>query len=182
MQKIYFVRHGESQANLLELFAGQTETPLTAQGKHQAFSAARSLKKDGIKIDKIISSTLSRARESAIIIAEEIGYPVEDIICSFLFLERDYGILENSPRSDFFSSYTYQDLDNVPGAETTEQLHHRATKALEFLKSLDEQNILIVGHSGFYKALLGVVQINPLTKEYTSPFGIIENGKVYELV
>jgi broad specificity phosphatase PhoE len=182
MQKIYFVRHGESQANLLKLFAGQTETPLTSEGKHQAYSAGRSIKKGAIKIDKIVSSTLTRARDSAEIIAEEIGYPIEEIISSFLFLERDYGILENSPRSEFFSSHSYEDLDNVPGVETIEQLHKRAKKAYKFLKSLEEDNILIVGHSGFFKSLVGVIEGNLLSKEYVSPFGSVINGQVYELL
>lgn len=182
MQKIYFVRHGESQANLLKLFAGQTETPLTAEGINQAYSAARIIKKEALKIDKIVSSTLTRARESAKIIAGGIGYPVEEIISSFLFLERDYGILENSSRSEFFAAYSYQDLDNVPGVETIEQLHHRAAKAYEFLKSFGEDNILIVGHSGFFKALIGVIEGNQLAKEYVSPFGSVVNGKIYELL
>jgi len=58
---IYFVRHGESEANLKGVFAGQQENSiLSEKGKIQAKETANKIKLEGIKIDLIISSPLKR--------------------------------------------------------------------------------------------------------------------------
>ena len=181
MKNLYFVRHGECELNLLKVFAGQSESPLTDLGKRQAGLAAEDILTKQLKIDKIVSSTLWRANETAVIISRAIGYPETDIQTSNLFMERNFGMLEGSPRSDFFDAYSYQDIDNSPRAETIEQLHNRATKAFELIKALPEDNILVVSHSAFFRAFKRAVDGNPFSHEYTSPFLNIKNGKVYTI-
>ncbi len=61
--RLIFVRHGFSQSNKDGLFTGQADIPLTELGVRQAECAAEYLK--NTKIDKIYSSTLSRAEETA---------------------------------------------------------------------------------------------------------------------
>jgi broad specificity phosphatase PhoE len=52
--KIYFLRHGESEANVKGTFAGQREnSSLTEKGKAQAKDAALDLIKKKIKPQKI---------------------------------------------------------------------------------------------------------------------------------
>ena len=182
MNKIYFVRHGECEFNLLKLFAGQTECPLTELGRGQAVLAAKDILNQQLKIDKIVSSTLWRASESAVIIAESINYPIDQIVTNNLFMERDFGILEGTKRSDFFDTYSYQDIDNAPEAETLDQLRQRAIKAYDYLKTLPEDNILVISHSAFFRAFMRAISSVSLNKEYTNPFTSIKNGKVYELL
>ena len=71
----YLVRHGESEANAARRFAGQSDSPLTARGRRQAKTVAKELAK--VKFDKVVSSDLSRTRDTAEIIARAQGVPVE---------------------------------------------------------------------------------------------------------
>ena len=57
--KVFFVRHGESEANRDKRFAGQTDVPLTESGRTQA-EMIRPILAD-IPFDKVYSSDLSRA-------------------------------------------------------------------------------------------------------------------------
>lgn len=181
MKSLYFVRHGECELNLQKVFAGRSDSPLTDLGRHQAMLAAQDITDQGYKIDKIVSSTLWRANETAVIIAREIGYLEQDIVTSDLLMERNFGMLEGTPRTEFFSTHSYQDIDFAPRAETIEQLHERASKALEFVQTFPEDNILVVSHSGFFRAFRRAIDGDPFSHEYTSPFTTIKNGKVYEL-
>ena len=63
MNTIILVRHGESESNTDKRFTGQLDSPLTATGKEQARLTAKYL--DKYKIDKVYSSHLIRARETA---------------------------------------------------------------------------------------------------------------------
>ena len=181
MKNIYFVRHGECELNLLKVFAGRSDSPLTILGREQARAAAKDLLDKKLIIDKIVSSTLWRANETARIIANDIGYPDTKILTSDLFVERSFGTLEGSPRSEFFDAYSYEDIDYAPRAETIAQLHDRAEQAYEFIQNLPEKNILIVSHSAFYRAFKRAVDGNPFSHEYTSPFLTIENGQIYHI-
>lgn len=72
---LYLVRHGESVSNFKNIFIGRSVDPeLTEKGIDQARSLAKSLKHK--KISAIFSSTLLRARQTAQIVADEIGLQV----------------------------------------------------------------------------------------------------------
>lgn len=147
MKKLYFARHGESQANKDLVFAGTWDIPLTRLGRNQA-------KKEGeqarsLNIDCIVSSPLVRAFETAQIIADSIGYPRDKIVRSDLLQERNYGELQQKP-------YTVLDelvFEEVPGLETNSQLLTRGDKAVQFINQLPYDTILIVGHGTFGRVL-----------------------------
>jgi uncharacterized phosphatase len=145
MKKLYFIRHGLSEMNKQGLFAGRADTPLTDEGRAQAKAAGAKAK--DLKIDLIISSPLSRARETAEIISREIGYPVDRIKFSDLLIERHWGDLEGTPH------IVVHDLDEVPNAETSKDLLSRGESALRYLESLEANNILVVSHGTFGRAL-----------------------------
>ena len=63
MTKMIFVRHGQSEANLLTIFAGHTDIPLTDLGRHQAENTAQFLK--DYSIDAVYASDLLRAMQTA---------------------------------------------------------------------------------------------------------------------
>lgn len=180
-QSIYFVRHGESEFNRDKLFAGRSESPLTDLGRQQAEAAAANMVEQQIEPEAIVSSPLSRAYETAQIIAKRLNYPETRIISEPLFAERSFGVLEGTSRDEFFNAYSYQDIDNAPNAETLERLQERATKAVTYLKTLPAQHLLVVSHSGFYRAFYRALQQDAFIQEYTTPFGSIKNGKVYQL-
>ncbi len=72
---LYFVRHGESKANAARRFGGQTDSPLTARGRGQSEAVADALSK--VRFDRVVSSDLSRARDTAAAIAARHGLEVE---------------------------------------------------------------------------------------------------------
>ena len=67
MTRIYFIRHGESESNLITQFAGSLDMPLTDKGREQALlTAARLLE---VRFAAVYASDLSRAYETGRAIA-----------------------------------------------------------------------------------------------------------------
>lgn len=75
MTRLIVVRHGESEANKSDRFAGSWDVKLTDLGKRQAQMVAEFLK--DYNIDRIYSSDLTRAYETSLPIAESHGLTVE---------------------------------------------------------------------------------------------------------
>jgi probable phosphoglycerate mutase len=61
--RLILVRHGESTWNAEERLQGQLDPPLSERGREQALALAPML--DGVPAERVISSDLSRARETA---------------------------------------------------------------------------------------------------------------------
>ena len=147
MKKLYFIRHGLSEMNKSGHYAGTVETPLSEEGRTQAKAAGQKAK--NLNIDLIVSSPLSRALETAQIIADEIGYPRNEILVNPLFIERSWGDWEGRP----FRAIGKDEFDMIPNAEKSHELIDRAAKALSFLESLPAENILVASHGTFGRAL-----------------------------
>lgn len=61
--KLWFIRHGETEANLAGVYSGASETPLTAKGQQQARMLRELLA--SVAFDRVITSELGRAQETA---------------------------------------------------------------------------------------------------------------------
>jgi probable phosphoglycerate mutase len=181
MKKLYFVRHGQTDTNVKELLSGNIEAILTEDGKAQATATGKTLHQNHGHIDLIICSTLQRAYDTACLIAKEIDYPIEKIQKNELFIERSFGVLEGASNEKYFKMGGYKELDLVEGAETIAALQERAEKALEYVKTLPAENILIVSHGAFGRAIRRVVNGEPYTNEYIGELKIIDNSKIVEL-
>ena len=144
MKKLYYIRHGLSQLNVSRHFAGITNSPLTQEGRQQAKLAGKQAK--NLNIDYIVCSQLSRALDTAKIIAKEIGYPIDKIHINKLFIERDFGELEGKPWKPDFN------LDGITDIETVDSLIERARLGLKFLQALEADNILVVSHGTIGRA------------------------------
>jgi broad specificity phosphatase PhoE len=161
-------------------------TPLTERGVQEVRTAGRQAQQHGLVFDVIISSPLLRARASANAIAEELGYDVNAIEYLDLLVERDWGSIEGTPgdRLPGKTAWIYRDIDNVKGAETTEEMQQRAIQALQYLRSRPEQRILLVGHGTFGRALRRAVNGEDYTVEYAADFPTnrLPNGEIFRLV
>lgn len=151
MKHLYFCRHGVSQLNADGRWAGSTETPLTAEGRAGAKLAGKAAKK--LKIDYIICSPLSRAHDTAKIIAQEIGYPLEKIDVNSLVVERHFGVLEGQLWQPDFN------LDGIADVETLDSTLERARLTLKHLETIDAETVLIVSHGAFSRAIRHI--LNP---------------------
>lgn len=101
---IVTVRHGETDWNLGGLIQGQTdEARLTARGKRQARAAAIVLEDQTGGGGRLYSSDLTRAWETAAILAERLGGPV---VADWRLRERSFGLLEGRPSAFLHPSFT----------------------------------------------------------------------------
>lgn len=140
---IYFIRHGESEANLKHVFAGQKDdSPLTEKGRTQAREEGNKIKEMGVTIDRIVSSPLIRARDTASIVAGIIGY-TKDIEVDPSITEYDMGVLTGTP----VTNITSLQMIAAEHAEDPQKFFDRVLEFLNEYKGSDE-TILMVCHAG----------------------------------
>ncbi|HTD63895.1 MAG TPA: histidine phosphatase family protein [Verrucomicrobiae bacterium] len=148
----YFVRHGESEGNAARVFTGQTDSPLTARGRQQAETVADELAT--VKFDRIVSSDLSRTRDTAQVIAKRQRIPVE----TFPELrEINVGDRTGTPFDEARGLPNWSDDGFVswPGGETLDQVLARTLGAIDRLtRESSGKTVLIVGHGGVNRILL----------------------------
>jgi len=163
MKTIYFIRHGQSHANR-SLFLQQTgDTPLTELGVRQAQEAGRQLNRLGAQA--IVSSTFSRARDTAQEIGKETGLPVE--YSELLVERRRPGVQLRKPKLHpkwlwaqaklalFSRSEGFRHSDE----ETPSEQLERARTALAFLEARPEERIIVVTHGRFMRALYALIML-----------------------
>ena len=134
---IYVLRHGQTKFNVEGKFQGRIDTKLSKKGLEQANYIKEKLK--DIKFDTVISSPLSRARQTANIVAN-MNILVDDRI-----IERSFGNLEGK--------YVVKDFESKPkiyNIETYEDLCKRTYNFLDDIinKYKGMENILVVTHEG----------------------------------
>jgi len=160
MKTVYFVRHGESEGNAAMIFQSP-ESPLTENGLAQAKLIAKRCVR--LPIEMIISSTMTRARQTAEKIAKKIKKPIE---FSDLFVERRRpdevrGKHIDDPEIAEIRralSENYQiDGARYSNEENFNDMKARAERALEFLENRKEDNILVVTHGLFLRILIARV-------------------------
>lgn len=147
--KIYLLRHGETDWNIEGRLQGRMNIPMNVSGKEQIEWIAYYLKENEFCVDQIISSPLLRAKETAEIIAEEIGFE-GNILYDELLLERSFGKLEGvlwSPEIDL--------NDIKHGIESVESLCQRAKEV--WSDYVVEKDILIVAHGAIIKAIVAAL-------------------------
>jgi alpha-ribazole phosphatase len=159
--KITFVRHGESEANLLGEFSNRGEKhPLTDRGIQQAEVLAGNLR--GIPFTKIYSSPLFRARQTAQILSDSLGIPFE---ISDALREYDCGLLEGRADPAAWAIYwqvnnTWLDGDwdvRIRGGESFTDMQARFVPFIESLIAVNPGDVLIISHGGLYRLMLPLV-------------------------
>jgi len=163
---LYLVRHGESEANATGRFAGQTDSPLTELGRRQAEIVADTLAK--IPFDRVASSDLSRARDTAAAIARRHGVPVE----AFPELrEIDVGEAAGRAFEDLRQrpDWTPEGFVQWPGGESLEAALRRTTTLIDRLVAESPgKRLCIVGHGGTTRILVSHF-LGMLPKLYRHP-------------
>lgn len=150
----YFLRHGETSWNAEARTQGQLDAPLNEKGKAQALSAANILK--GETIDRIISSPLSRASDTAKAAAEATGAPLsfDDGLMEF-----HAGEWQGQPRGELIREYFAGTMD-PPGGETFVEFAARAWGALARAVA-NGPNTLVVCHGGLWYAAQQYTKVQP---------------------
>lgn len=177
----YIVRHGQSEGNINGDIYG-TDPPLTPKGLEQAEALAQVL--HPITLDHIFASTLTRAKQTAQVIASKKNLPV---IEHDRIKERFFGKLEGRKYELAFAEYedVYDQFQNltlekqmqwkvVDDMETWESVLERV---LSFLDELAQKHkgktMLMVTHAHVLLALLAHFQF--VTSMNQLPYGSILN-------
>lgn len=137
----YFLRHGESEANVAGLIAGSTDTPLTPKGRHQAEQAATILAPHAVSM--IFASPLRRAAHTAAAIARHCGVPV---VYLDGLRERQWGVLELMPLTEIRDRAV-----TAPEGESLAAFEERTWNSLCRIGAPGP--VLIVAHSGTMRVL-----------------------------
>jgi broad specificity phosphatase PhoE len=156
------VRHGETEYNRENRYAGTIDVPLNEGGRNDVCHAAMHIK--SMKFDVVIASPLKRAIETAQILTE--GHV--EIVPSSYAQERNYGILQGCAYADVEKirppihfikvGGDYHSL-NPPQAETFEELRARAEAFYEYiLTHFMGQRILVVSHGVFLQQFHGLLR------------------------
>lgn len=158
---VYFLRHGESLANIEGVFAGQrNDTPLTDLGLKQAIDAANYL--NSLKIDMIISPSLTRARQTANEAAKVIGLDENSIEIDDRIIEYDMGSLTGTP----IRKVSSLELVSAKNAENAFAFRDRVLSFLKDHKN-DKNIVLVVIHAAVYRMIIAIQKdIDP--KEFYS--------------
>ena len=160
---LYLIRHGETDWNIERRLQGHTDIPLNQNGIKTMTEAGKRLKEQHFQVDRIVSSPLKRAKETARVIAEQIGYS-EEILCDDGLMERSFGLAEG------VSLLEHPDLsDEKYGVETIAAFRERVETVLRKYQSDEEQTWLLVTHGAFIMAALDLLSGRPLCEEYLSP-------------
>lgn len=162
MTEIWLVRHGQTDWNLKGIYQGQSDIPLNETGVNQAMQLARSLADKGFKA--IYSSDLSRARQTAEIIAREIGIPVSvdkrlREINQGEWEGKTIEYVQETYKPDFSRNPKYITTPRARGAESLAQVITRMVEAANEYQALHtDERILFSTHGLSAAALYCLVQ------------------------
>ena len=154
MKTLYFMRHAESEANLKDVLASRQDFPLTPKGQRDAELIAAEFKALAT-MDRLVSSPLLRARQTAQPFADAFGLPVDQ---DERLTEQHLGI---------FSGMTYAELEDQPtymheratrwnwtpegGGESYQMIAQRLVPFFQSLGAMDGTCILFVTHAVPYR-------------------------------
>ena len=162
MVKLFFVRHGESEANTLHVISNRESLfGLTSLGKQQAVILAERLK--DIPVTAMYSSPILRARETAHILAQAFDLPYQ---ITEALREYDCGILEDKSDEESWKLHSeiaedwalhHNHLRKPDGGENFLEIKKRFLPLIESFTqngSHAEDHILFVSHGGLLQLML----------------------------
>jgi broad specificity phosphatase PhoE len=153
-------RHGQTDWNINFLLQGVTDIPMNATGIEQVRSASKAINRDDW--DLVLTSPLGRARETAKILSEQVGF--DEIVTLDLLMERSFGEAEGLSYDQWKSRFS--SLDEIPGGESRTQLMQRSQLLLDTIKeSHPGKRILAISHGALIRTLLAVSSNNELPRE-----------------
>ncbi|MDO5076110.1 histidine phosphatase family protein [Corynebacterium sp.] len=159
MRRLYLLRHGQTEYNASRRMQGQLDTQLSQFGIEQAHNAARYLAHKNICA--IVSSDLSRAHDTALVVSQLIDVPVRT---DPRLRETNLGQWQGQRREEVDASFPgararwrHDPTWAPPGGETRLEVAARAREVVdELMRDLpewEERAVLVVAHGGTISAL-----------------------------
>jgi broad specificity phosphatase PhoE len=182
---LYLARHGETDWNAAGRWQGQTDVPLNERGRAQAREIAALAR--GLGILSVAASDLARARDTAGIVAAELGLAVGHLHPGLR--ERRFGCFEGLTREEVavrhpeaWARYLEDPGPAPPGGESREELLGRLLPALSGAAARLPGPLLVVMHGGSMRALLADHAAGvPRPSSPSWPLHGIHNGQVWRV-
>ena len=154
------LRHGQTDWNINFLLQGVTDIPMNQTGIEQVKLAAKAIRAEDW--DVVLTSPLSRARQTAEIIASQHGYT--EIIEQESLIERSFGEAEGLSHEKWRAKYS--NLDVIPGGESRTQLAERSRLLLETIsQELAGKRVLAISHGALIRTLIAIASNNELPRD-----------------
>jgi len=178
--KLYLVRHGETVWNMEDKMQGVKDSPLTEKGIDHARKLGQTIKNLSMGINKIYSSDLGRAFDTAKLIGEVLGL---DVHKDDKLRERNMGIFEgyswDHVREHFpeeFAKTVSDDNDyRIPEGDTKAEYIEKVSSFLDYAgKQHEGEKILAVTHRGFINFALRIILAIP----FNARMGIVVGNTV----
>jgi probable phosphoglycerate mutase len=180
---ILLARHGETDWNSERRWQGHADQPLNEVGREQARELAETLA--GRSIDVVYSSDLVRAHETALIVAERLGLPVEG---DAGLREVDVGdwsgrlVAEIEAADPEAFQLWRQGRKAWNGGESYEEMGERVVGAVLRLAARHPgQTVLIVTHGGSIRACRATAAGLDYAASRVAAIGSMANCEVVEL-
>lgn len=159
IERVYIVRHGETDYNATGRWQGCLDIPLNDQGRRQAAQLAAFLLANGEAVDCVYSSDLARAHETAKIVAQAYGL---EALTELRLRETNVGIFQGLTNTEIDELYgeirhEWHHDENyvIPNGESRRQVQQRMMSAWnEWTAQLPVRNLMIVSHGGSIRWLL----------------------------
>jgi len=165
---LVFVRHGQSDWNLKNLFTGWRDVDLTDKGVAEAREAGRKLKGQGIQFDIAFTSVLKRATRTLELMLEEMGQTKVPVIKNQALNERDYGDLAGLNKDEARKKWGEEQVHiwrrsydiAPPGGES---LRDTAARVLPYYiqeilpRVMRGEHVLVAAHGNSLRALVMVL-------------------------
>jgi broad specificity phosphatase PhoE len=153
------LRHGQTDWNIDLRLQGSTDIPLNETGRQQALDAAAALNPEDW--DLIITSPLSRAKDTAEIVAQELDMQVAIVP---ELIERSFGAAEGLDHASWRK--LYESHVPIEGLESLEDLRARTEQLLSLIANeYAGKRVLAVSHGAFIRKVLTIVTEGELPRE-----------------
>ncbi|MEW5922083.1 MAG: histidine phosphatase family protein [Bacillota bacterium] len=160
MQKVYLIRHGETEWNRQLRYQGQRDISLNEEGRRQAMLIADYLSQENI--EAVFSSPLLRARETAAQIAAKHGLGIHLEEC---LLEIDFGEWEGRLYTDFEEEqrliaerwFINPESVSIPGGELYPAFRERVLAGYQRILHGNNKSKVLVTHAGVIRVIVSAV-------------------------
>jgi len=194
MTTIVLIRHGQSVANLNLLFAGHFDADLSELGRAQAELTSEEVTKR-FKIDKIYSSDLLRAYNTAVPISEKTGIEIiPDKMLREIFAGewegRSFDEISEVYKEDFFVWRNDIGNSRCTGGESTREVGERMLAAMRRVADENEgKTVVVATHAAAIRSLMAICSGKDFSVMKEIPFvtnasySVLEvNGESFDFV
>ena len=151
MPTLYFMRHGETEANVTGILTGTIETRLTEKGRADAKAVGESLQ---MKFDRYYCSPLTRTHETLAAVRGNVPFVIDKRLIEVCSGDWQGQLKSELPKAEY-DAYVRGEL-TPPNGESLEKVTARArdfvTEMFDGRFGRDEK-ILVVTHNAFMRQL-----------------------------